>query len=127
MKTPTANFEIIDIIENGKENSKMITNRALKKESVKKKQLFWEKIITVLSVLWVVFQLYFTTIGTIETIVFRAITAMLFLIFCFLIYPTSKKKLNKKIPSKLDFSLIAITISVFLYFEIGRASCRERV
>ena len=97
----------------------MRTGRALKKESIKKKRLFWQKTITVLSVLWVVFQLYYTTIGTMEAIIFRAITGMLFLIFCFLIYPANKKKPSKKIPSKLDLTLIAVTISVFLYFILN--------
>ena len=97
----------------------MRTGRALKKESIKKKRLFWQKTITVLSVLWVVFQLYYTTIGTMEAIIFRAITGMLFLIFCFLIYPANKKKPSKKTPSKLDLTLIAITISVFLYFILN--------
>ncbi|MDY0234957.1 MAG: TRAP transporter fused permease subunit [Gudongella sp.] len=97
----------------------MKTTRISKKEAVKKKQLFWQKTITVLSVLWVVFQLYFTTIGTMEAIVFRAITAMLFLIFCFLIYPANKKKPPQKSPSKLDLILIVITISVFLYFILN--------
>lgn len=97
----------------------MRTDRALKKESIKKKQLFWQKTITILSVLWVVFQLYYTTIGSMEAIIFRAVTAMLFLIFCFLIYPTNKKKTSKKSPSKLDLALIVTTIFVFSYFVLN--------
>ena len=97
----------------------MRSDRALKKESIKKKQEFWQKTITILSVLWVVFQLYYTTLGTMEAIIFRAITGMMFLIFCFLIYPVSKKKPSKKVPTKYDLALILLTIIVFVYFILN--------
>lgn len=77
----------------------------------------WKNIITVLSVLWVVFQLYFTTIGTIEAITFRAIHAAILLVFCFLLYPATKKENRKRNkPSMFDFILIAFTLFVFTYF-----------
>ncbi len=97
----------------------MRSNRALKKESIKRKEEFWQKTITILSVLWVVFQLYYTTLGKMEAIIFRALTGMLFLIFCFLIYPSNKKKLAKKYPSKYDLILIFATILVFTYFILN--------
>lgn len=80
----------------------------------------WKNIITVLSVLWVVFQLYYTTIGTIEAITFRAIHAAILLIFCFLLYPATRKENRKRSkPSIFDFILIAFTIFVFAYFVMN--------
>lgn len=80
----------------------------------------WKNIITVLSVLWVVFQLYYTTIGTIEAITFRAIHAAILLVFCFLLYPAFRKENRKrKQPSIFDFILIAGTLFVFTYFVLN--------
>lgn len=97
----------------------MKNSGALEKEPIKNKEIFWQKTITILSVLWVVFQLYYTTIGSIEAIIFRAITGMLFLVFCFLIYPAKKKRRSKKRPSKFDLVLIGLTIGVFTYFILN--------
>jgi TRAP transporter 4TM/12TM fusion protein len=80
----------------------------------------WKNIITVLSVLWVVFQLYYTTIGTIEAISFRAIHAAILLVFCFLLYPATIKENRKRSkPSIFDFILIALTLFVFTYFVVN--------
>lgn len=77
----------------------------------------WKNIITVLSILWVIFQLYYTTIGTIEAITFRAIHAAILLVFCFLLYPATMKENRKRNqPSIFDFILIAFTLVVFTYF-----------
>lgn len=77
----------------------------------------WKNIITVFSVLWVVFQLYYTTIGTIEAITFRAIHAAILLVFCFLLFPATMKENRKRNqPSIFDFILIAVTFFVFAYF-----------
>ena len=80
----------------------------------------WSKIITVLSVLWVVFQLYFTTIGTMEAITFRAIHASVLLLFAFLLYPAWKREnRDRKSPPLIDYILIGINIGVFSYFVLN--------
>ncbi|MEA5093517.1 MAG: TRAP transporter permease [Sedimentibacter saalensis] len=80
----------------------------------------WKNIITILSVLWVVFQLYYTTIGTIEAITFRAIHAAILLVFCFLLYPAATKENRKRSkPSIFDFILICLTLFVFTYFVLN--------
>lgn len=78
------------------------------------------KLIAVLSVIWCVFQLYYTTIGTIEAITLRAWHVMFLMIFCLLLYPGYKKEnRNRKLPSVLDFVLIAATILVYGYFILN--------
>ena len=72
---------------------------------------------TIFSVVWVLFQLYFNTIGTMEAITFRAYHAMFLLVYCFILYPGYKKENRKrKLPSMLDIILIGATLITFLYF-----------
>ncbi|WP_422486133.1 TRAP transporter permease [Gudongella sp. DL1XJH-153] len=80
----------------------------------------WARIITVLSVLWVIFQLYFTTIGTMEAISFRAIHASVLLLFAFLLYPAWKNEnRDRTSPTLLDYILIGLNILVFGYFVVN--------
>jgi TRAP transporter 4TM/12TM fusion protein len=80
----------------------------------------WSRIITALSVIWVIFQLYFTTIGTMEAITFRAIHASVLLLFAFLLYPAWKNEnRDRRSPAFVDHILIAINIAVFSYFVLN--------
>ncbi|HZH92750.1 MAG TPA: TRAP transporter large permease subunit, partial [Tissierellaceae bacterium] len=80
----------------------------------------WSRIITVLSVIWVVFQLYFTTIGTMEAISFRAIHASVLVLFAFLIYPAWKNEnRDRRSPPLIDYVLIGINLAVFSYFVLN--------
>ena len=80
----------------------------------------WRTFLVGLSVLWVVFQLYFTTIGTMEAITLRAWHAMFLLVFCFILYPgTKKEKRIRKMPTVIDLILVATTIYVFSYLVLN--------
>ncbi|WP_215701350.1 TRAP transporter fused permease subunit [Clostridium sp. MCC353] len=74
-------------------------------------------LITGLSLIWVVFQLYYNTIGTMEAITFRAWHALFLLTFCFLLYPGYKSQNRKRtMPTILDLILLAASACTFLYF-----------
>lgn len=80
----------------------------------------WEKVIVVFSILWVVFQLYYTTIGTMEAITLRAYHVLFLMLYCFMIYPAYKKENRKrKLPSVLDFICMAVAIVVFGYLILN--------
>lgn len=81
---------------------------------------WWEKLVVVLSLVWCVFQLYYTTIGTMEAITLRAYHTLFLLVFCFMMYPAFKKENRKrKLPTVFDFALIAVSIFVFGYFILN--------
>ncbi|MGI6694720.1 MAG: TRAP transporter permease [Christensenellales bacterium] len=80
----------------------------------------WDKLIVVFSLIWVVFQLYFTTIGTMEAITFRAYHVLFLMLYCFMIYPAYKKENRKrKLPSIFDFVCMAAAIFVFGYLILN--------
>ncbi|MDR3311949.1 MAG: TRAP transporter permease, partial [Spirochaetaceae bacterium] len=62
--------------------------------------------LSVFSLGWVVFQLYFNTIGSMEAITFRAYHAMFLLLYCFCVYPNREKK-NRRgaLPGVFDLIL----------------------
>ncbi|MCL2007682.1 MAG: TRAP transporter fused permease subunit [Treponema sp.] len=77
-------------------------------------------ILTCLAIFWVVFQLYFNTIGSMEAISFRAYHSLFLLIFCFCYFPLYRKEaLNRKLPGIFDFVLIALSLFVFMYFILN--------
>jgi TRAP transporter 4TM/12TM fusion protein len=72
---------------------------------------------TVFSIVWVIFQLYFNTLGSLDAISFRAWHAMFLLIYCFILYPAFKKENRRRLlPGPIDFVLIGASLFVFLYF-----------
>jgi len=78
------------------------------------------KFLTIFSVVWVIFQLYYNTIGTMEAVTFRAYHALFLLIYCFMLYPAYKKEnRRRKIPGIFDMALIALTLFAFGYFILN--------
>jgi len=76
-----------------------------------------EKIITVLLCVWVVFQLYFNTVGVMSAVNLRAFHSIFLLLFAFLLYPAAKKENRKRrFPPVVDFFLIAFALFTFGYF-----------
>ena len=76
--------------------------------------------ITVLMVLWVVFQLWFTTFGIIPAVNLRAIHCMFLLMFTFLLYPAARKGKNETLshPRMTDMILIAVALCAFGYLVL---------
>ena len=75
--------------------------------------------ITVLMVLWVVFQLWFTTFGIISAVNLRAIHCMFLLMFTFLLYPAkTAAKENLSHPRMTDILLMAVSLSAFGYLVL---------
>ena len=76
--------------------------------------------ITVLMVLWVVFQLWFTTFGIIPAVNLRAIHCMFLLMFTFLLYPAARKGKNETLshPRITDMILIAVALCAFGYMVL---------
>ncbi len=87
-------------------------------------------VITVLMVIWVIFQLWFSTFGIISAINLRAIHCLFLLMFTFLLYPPVKKQdQDLKHPQAADIILIAMAFFVFgflilKYTEIARSGGR---
>lgn len=78
------------------------------------------KLITVMLCLWTVFQLYFTTIGSISAINLRAFHCIFLLVFTFLLFPTYKKeKRVRKLPPVWDAACILLTIGAFGYLIVN--------
>ena len=76
--------------------------------------------ITVLMVLWVVFQLWFTTFGIIPAVNLRAIHCMFLLMFTFMLYPAARKGKNETLshPRITDMILIAVALCAFGYMVL---------
>lgn len=77
----------------------------------------WAKVITILSLVFVVFQLYVTSFGTIEAMMLRGWHATFLLLMCFLVYPgMGRQKRTRTNPTITDFILLAAVVFVFGYF-----------
>ncbi|MDR0389019.1 MAG: TRAP transporter permease [Spirochaetaceae bacterium] len=84
---------------------------------VRSYQGFFKQFLTVFSLVWVVFQLYYNTIGSMEAITFRAYHALFLLVYCFILYPAYKKENRKRtLPGLIDLVLLAGSLFAFSYF-----------
>lgn len=80
----------------------------------------WEKVMVVFSIVWVAFQLYYTTIGTMEAITLRSYHVLFLMLYCFMLYPAYKKENRKrKLPSVFDFICMGAAIFVFGYLILN--------
>lgn len=72
-------------------------------------------ILTVLFLVWFMFQMYFSSYGVLEAVKLRGITLGFLLITAFILYPGGKKsEINTKFPPVMDMILILLTL-----FSIG--------
>ena len=79
-----------------------------------------DKAVTVLLCLWTVFQLYYSTIGTISAVSLRAAHCIFLLAFTFLLYPTYRKERRvRKLPPVWDLALILLSILTFGYLILN--------
>ena len=75
--------------------------------------------ITVLMVLWVAFQLWFSTFGIISSVNLRAFHSLFLLLFTFLLYPSRRGQQEELTrPHVMDIILIAIVFLAFGYLII---------
>ena len=78
------------------------------------------KVLTVLFLIWSLFQLYANTIGGLSAMDLRAWHILFLFLFTFFIYPTFKKeKKERAFPPVWDIILIGLTIFVFGYMIIN--------
>lgn len=78
------------------------------------------KMVTALLCIWTVFQLYFTTIGTISAINLRAIHCIFLLLFTFLLFPAYKsEKRALSLPPLRDIVLIFLSAGTFGYLILN--------
>lgn len=77
------------------------------------------KIIIILSIIWIVFQIYMSSIGVMEAIKFRAWHLGFLLLFSFIFYPATRKSVGtRKLPSVFDLICLSATVFVILYFVL---------
>ncbi len=74
----------------------------------------WDKIITIIAILWGLFQVYFSTIGIISAIDLRVIHILFLSTLVFLLYPSFFNK-SKSSPAWYDFILILVAYGAFGY------------
>ncbi|TAH56562.1 MAG: TRAP transporter fused permease subunit [Sphaerochaeta sp.] len=108
----------------------MIEEQGLTKEEIKARKLLEEKeadsklrsypgffghAVTVLFIIWSIFQLYATTIGKIDAMRLRTWHLLFLLMFTFLLFPTYKTEpLKRKTPPVWDWLLLGLT-----FFSVG--------
>lgn len=108
----------------------MIEEQGLTKEEIKARKLLEEKeadsklrsypgvfghAVTVLFIIWSIFQLYATTIGKINAMRLRTWHLLFLLMFTFLLFPTYKTEpLKRKAPPVWDWLLLGLT-----FFSVG--------
>ncbi len=72
--------------------------------------------VTILFIIWSVYQLYATTIGIVDAMRLRTTHLFFLLIFTFLLFPAYRgEKRNRTIPPIYDILLIGATIATILY------------
>ncbi|QQE81369.1 TRAP transporter permease [Alicyclobacillus sp. SO9] len=75
------------------------------------------RIITVLSVIWALFQVYVSSVGVMETIKTRVWFFGFLVVMIFLLFPASKKeRSDRRLPTWWDMLLIAASIVTVVYF-----------
>ena len=97
-----------------------IKNVAQEKESLPSKLRCYTGrtalILTVLLVIWSVFQIYFTTFGAISAINLRASHCLFLLLFTFLLFPSYRKEgRNRHLPPVIDLILIVLSFICIFY------------
>ena len=86
--------------------------------------------ITALMIIWVLFQLWFSTFGIISAVNLRAIHSLFLLLFAFLLFPSCRKQgENLSRPQILDVILIALAFLafgylIFSYTDVARSGGR---
>lgn len=77
------------------------------------------RIITVISVIWVVFQVYVSSFGVMEAIKSRMWFFCFLMIMVFLLFPARKNgRKERRLPSLWDMLLIVVTIASVAYFLV---------
>ena len=83
--------------------------------------------ITVLFLIWAVFQVYANTLGIIDVMALRTWHLFFLLTFTFLLFPTfGKEKRERSLPPIWDLALLAITIFTFGYLLINYTQIAKR-
>ena len=83
--------------------------------------------ITILFLIWAVFQVYANTLGLVDAMALRTWHLFFLLGFTFLLFPTySKERRSRKIPPAWDLALLAITIFAFAYLLINYTTVARR-
>ncbi|MFC4766488.1 TRAP transporter permease [Effusibacillus consociatus] len=77
----------------------------------------WAVIVSVIAIIWSVFQLYTSGFGVFDSIIQRSIHLMFVLVMAFLLYP-ARKGAPKERPSFIDLVLVLFSILVNLYLVI---------
>lgn len=84
-------------------------------------------VITVLFIIWSVFQIYANTLGSIDAMSLRTLHLFFLLIFTFLLFPTYKNEnINRKAPPIWDIAIIVVIIFTFLYLLINYTVIAKR-
>ncbi|WP_320129713.1 TRAP transporter permease [uncultured Sphaerochaeta sp.] len=107
------------------------TQALLTEEEIKAQELLGEKepdsklrtytgplgqAVTVLFMIWAIFQIYANTLGTIDVMTLRTWHLFALLSFTFLLFPTYRKeKLSRTLPPVWDIILLSLTIFTFAY------------
>lgn len=115
--------------------NKGVTIQAGEAESIKAQELLEEKeadsrmrtypgmfgkVLVVLLCLWAVFQLYYSTVGAISAINFRAFHCIFLLIFTFILFPTYKKeKRVRNFPPIWDIVCMFLSAGTFGYLILN--------
>ncbi|WP_409969539.1 TRAP transporter fused permease subunit [Bengtsoniella intestinalis] len=77
-------------------------------------------VLTVLFLVWALFQLYANTIGVMGAMTLRAWHILFLLVFTFAIYPTFKgERKERKLPPIWDFALMGLTVFSFGYMIVN--------
>ena len=116
-------------------SDKEVTAKVGEKERLKAQELLEEKeadsrmrkypgafgkVLVILLCFWAVFQLYFSTVGAISAINFRAFHCIFLLVFTFILFPTYKKeKRVRKLPPIWDFICMFLSVGTFGYLILN--------
>jgi len=85
------------------------------------------QVITVLFLVWAVFQVYANTLGMIDVMALRTWHLFFLLGFTFLLFPTyAKEKRERALPPVWDLLLLAITIFTFAYLLVNYTLIAKR-
>jgi TRAP transporter 4TM/12TM fusion protein len=86
----------------------------------------WEKALTVLAVVWALFQLYCTVVPTLDALRLRAWHIMFMMCLAFFMYPFRSSARNRRSPAAPDFLSLAVGLSAFVFMILRYDVIAER-